>query len=84
MRNKEMGSYRASRALNVPQTTLELYIKDREKSLNEEIKTKLGTKQVLPCEAENELDEHRLLVERKFANAILFLYQMHNCGPFKE
>jgi len=28
IRNKEMGSYRASRVLNVPQTTLEHYVKD--------------------------------------------------------
>jgi hypothetical protein len=32
MRNKEMGSYKASRVFSVPQTTLERYIKDREKS----------------------------------------------------
>jgi hypothetical protein len=42
MRNKEMGSYKASRILNVPQKTLERYIKDREKISNEAIKTKLG------------------------------------------
>jgi len=29
MRNKEMGSYRASRVFNLPQTTLQLYVKDR-------------------------------------------------------
>jgi hypothetical protein len=51
---------------NVPQTTLERYIKDREKSSNEAIKTKLGRKQVLPCEAANDLAEHGLLMERKF------------------
>jgi hypothetical protein len=31
MGNKEMGSYKAPRVFNVPQTTLERYIKDREK-----------------------------------------------------
>jgi hypothetical protein len=32
MRNKEMGSYTESRVFNIPQTTLQHYIKDREKS----------------------------------------------------
>jgi len=66
MRNKEMGSYKGSRTFNVPQTTLQLYIKDRQKSSNEAITTKLGRKQVLPCEAENYLAEYYLLMERKF------------------
>jgi hypothetical protein len=34
MRNKEMGSYKVSRVLNVPQTTLQRYIKDQEESSN--------------------------------------------------
>jgi hypothetical protein len=66
MRKKKMGSYKASRVFKVPQTTLERCIKDREKTSNEAIKTKLGRKQVLPCEAENDLAEHCLLMERKF------------------
>jgi hypothetical protein len=66
MRNRLMGSYKASRVFNIPQTTLECYIKDQEKSSNEAIKTKLGRKQVLPCVAENDLDERCLLMERKF------------------
>jgi hypothetical protein len=41
MRNKEMGSYKVSRVFNIPQTTLERYIKDWEKSSNQAIKTKL-------------------------------------------
>ena len=32
IRNKEMGSYKASRVFTVPQTTLERYVKDRQKS----------------------------------------------------
>jgi hypothetical protein len=64
MRNKEMGRYKPSRGFNVPQTTLERYINDREKSSNEAIKAKLSWKQVLPCDAENELAEHCLLMER--------------------
>jgi len=38
MRNKEMGSYKASRVFNVPQTTLERYVKDRHRSSREAIK----------------------------------------------
>jgi hypothetical protein len=45
MRNKEMGSYKASTVFNVPQATLERYITDREKSSNEVIKKNwLGSK----------------------------------------
>jgi len=65
MRNKEMGSYKASRVFGLPHTTLQNNIKDRESS-SEAIKTKLGRKQVLPCKAENDLAEHCLLMERKF------------------
>jgi len=42
IRNKEMGSYRASRVFSVPQTTLRLYVKDRQKSSSVTIKTKTG------------------------------------------
>jgi hypothetical protein len=66
IRNKEMSSCKASRVFNVPQTTLERYVKDRKKSSSETVKTKLGRKQVLPCEAESDLAEHCLLMERKF------------------
>jgi len=61
-----MGSYRASRVFNLPQTTLERYVKDRQKSSSETVKTKLDRKQVLNCEAENDVAEHCLLMERKF------------------
>jgi len=60
IRNREMGSYKASRFFNVPQTTLKRYVKDQQKSSSETVKTKLGSKQVLPCEAENDLVEHCL------------------------
>ena len=66
IRNKEMGSYKASRFFNVPQTTLESYVKERQKSSSETVKTKLGRNQVLPCEAENNLADHCLLMDRKF------------------
>ena len=81
IRNKEMGSYKASRVFNVPQTTLERYVKDRQKSSSETVKTKLGRKQVLRCEAENDLAEHCLLMERKFfgltmADVMRLAYQL--------
>jgi len=38
MRNKEMGSYQVSRVVNLPQTTLQLYVKDRQKNSSEAIK----------------------------------------------
>jgi len=65
IRNKDMGSYEASRVFNVPQKTLQRYVKNWQKSSSETVKTKLGRKQVLPCEAENDLAEHCPLMERK-------------------
>jgi hypothetical protein len=62
IRSKKMGSYKAYGAFNVPQSTLELYVNDRQKISSETIKTKLGRKQDLPCEAENCLAEHCLLM----------------------
>jgi hypothetical protein len=63
-RNKEMGSYKASRVFSLSQRTVERYVKDRQKSSSETVKTKLGRKHILPCEAENDLAEHCLLMER--------------------
>ena len=63
IRNKEMVSYKASRVFSLPQTTLERHVKDRQKSASQTVKTKLGRKQVLPCEAESDLAAH---LERKF------------------
>ena len=81
IRNKVMGSYEASRVFNVPQTTLERYVKDRKKSSSETVKTKLGRKQVLPCDAESDLTQHCLLMERKLfgltvADVIRLAYQL--------
>ena len=81
IRNKEMGSYKASRVFNVPHTTLECNVKDRQKSASETVKTKLVRKQVPPCEAENYLAEHCLLMERKFfgltvADVMRLAYQL--------
>jgi len=66
---------------NLPHTTLRRYVKDRQKSSSETEKTKLGKKQVLPCEAENDLAEHCLLMERKFfgftmADVMCLAYQL--------
>jgi hypothetical protein len=81
IRNREMGSYKASRFFNVPQTTVEGYVKDQQKSSSGTVKTKLGRKQVLRCEAENDLAEHCLLMEKKFlgltmADVMRLAYQL--------
>lgn len=65
MRNEEMGSYKASRIFNVPQTTLERYAK-KEEDPGEVIKTKMGRKPVLPGELESELASYCLEMEQKF------------------
>jgi len=52
LRNKE-----ASAIFSVPQTTPERFVKDRQKSSSETITTKVGRRQVLHCEAENDLAE---------------------------
>jgi len=64
-KEQEMGSYRASRVFNAPHTALKHYVKDRQKSSSETVKTKLGRKQVLPCEAESDVAERCLVMERK-------------------
>jgi hypothetical protein len=66
LRNKDMGDYKASRIFNVPQTKLQRYVKERQESSSEVIKTEMGRKQVLLCEAEYNVAEHSLLMERKF------------------
>ena len=37
IRNKEMGSHKASRVYNAPQTTLKRYVIDRQKSSSETV-----------------------------------------------
>jgi len=76
-----LGSYKASRVFNVPQTTPERYVQDRQESSSKTIATKLGRKQVLPCEAENDLAGHSLLLERNFfvltmADVMRLAYQL--------
>jgi hypothetical protein len=38
MRNKQMASYKVSSIFNLPQTTLQRYVKDRQESSSEAIK----------------------------------------------
>jgi len=42
IRNREMGSYKASRFFNVSQTTLERYVNDQQKNSSETVKNKTG------------------------------------------
>ena len=65
IRNKEKGSYKASRVFSLPQTTPRRYVKYRQKSSSETIKTEMGRKQILPCEVANDLAEHCRFMERK-------------------
>jgi hypothetical protein len=51
-RNKETCRYKVSRFFNLPHIALRCCVKDRQKSSSETMKTKLGKKQVLSCEAE--------------------------------
>jgi len=45
IRNKEMGSYKASRVFNVPLTTLQSCVKDRQERSSETIKqNRVGSK----------------------------------------
>ena len=61
IRNKEMGSSKASSVFNLPQKTQQSYVKDWQESSSN--KTKLGRKQDFPCEGERYPAEHCL--ERK-------------------
>jgi hypothetical protein len=64
IRSKEMGSYKAPRVLSIPQTTLERYVKDRQKNSSKIVKTILGRKQ-----AENNLAEHCFLLDNGRSHA---------------
>ena len=65
MRDKEIGSCKASWVPVYHKQHQSVMLKTREK-LKWSNKTKLGGKQVLPCEVENDLTEHCLLMRRKF------------------
>lgn len=66
VRNGEMGSFKAARIYNVPQTTLERYVKDEMKSSTDVVNTKLGRKQYLPSDLEKDLAEHCILLEERY------------------
>jgi hypothetical protein len=75
MRNKEMGSYKASRVFTLPQTTR------LAENLKWRNKTKLGRKEVFPCEVENDLAEQCLVMQKKFwgltmADVVHLTYQL--------
>jgi hypothetical protein len=79
MRNKEMGSYKASRIFNLPQTTLQSYAKDRESS-SDAIKQKWVGSKFFHVK-KNYLAEHCLLMERKclgltMADVMCIAYQL--------
>jgi len=81
MRNKEMSSYKASSAFTLPQTTLQSYVNDRQESSSKAIKQKWVGIKFFPCEGENDLAEHCLLMERKFldlpvADFMFLAYQL--------
>jgi len=42
IRNREIGSHKASRFFTVSETTLERYVKDQQKSSSETVKNKTG------------------------------------------
>ncbi|KAJ8968235.1 hypothetical protein NQ317_011351 [Molorchus minor] len=65
MRNKEMGSFKASRVFGVPQTTLERYAKN-DTPADEIVRTKMGRSPILPEDLEQELVRYCLQMEQKF------------------
>ena len=78
---RKWADTKRSRVFSLPQTTPEHYVKDRQRSSSETIKTKLGRKQVIPCEVEKDLAEHCLLMARKFfgltvADVMRLAYQL--------
>jgi hypothetical protein len=60
------GRLQGVRGFQRTRNIMELYVQGRQRSSVEATKTKSNRKQVLPCEAENDPAEHRLLTERKF------------------
>lgn len=66
VKNKEMGSYKASRVFCVPQTTLERYVSNSDKESNELITTKLGRKSTMAVDIEMDLADYCLQMEQRF------------------
>jgi len=55
--SEEQGNEQLQSVQILQRTTPERYVKDQQESSSETIKTELGRKRVLPCEAENDLVE---------------------------
>jgi len=68
VRKKEMGSYKASIVVNLPQTTLQSYVKDRQESSSEAIKQNCVGSKFFPCEGGNDLS-----FDRKKVFSLLFI-----------
>uniref|UniRef100_A0A8D8VHG1 HTH CENPB-type domain-containing protein n=1 Tax=Cacopsylla melanoneura TaxID=428564 RepID=A0A8D8VHG1_9HEMI len=65
MRLRQMGSFKASKVFNVPQTTLERYAKRMSVDEDAVVHTKTGRKPYLSAELEQELADQCSLLERK-------------------
>lgn len=66
VREKKMGTLKASKIFNVPRTTLQRLSNQKDKTPNEVVKTTLGRKPYLSSELEEELVQYLLVMEQKF------------------
>jgi len=55
--SEEQGNWQLQSVQILQRTAPERFVKDQQESSSEATKTELGRKQVLPCEAENDLVE---------------------------
>jgi len=77
----KMSSYKASSVFNLPQRTLQRYVKDRQESSSEAITPNRVGSKFVTCEGEHDLAEHCLLMERTFlsltmADVMRLAYQL--------
>lgn len=66
VKNKEMGTLRASKEFGVPRSTISDYVKKPVEVLDVLLNSPLGRKTILLPEAEGELVEYCLLMEKSF------------------
>ncbi|KAI4455516.1 hypothetical protein MML48_9g00004454 [Holotrichia oblita] len=66
VRNREMGYLKASKTFNVPQSTLERYVRDDEKDPCLVVQSKLGRKPVFSSDIEEDLANYCLTMEERF------------------
>ena len=66
VRNGEMGFLKASKYFEVPKRSLERYVKDKTRSLEELVEVPLGRKPVLSQELEDQLVQYCLAMEEQF------------------